>query len=490
MRSPWFDRRSPRAVIRALAGAIILVVASVGTALAADPGTEPGPEPPPLPEGVTADATVTVRFILPVADGGGPIADAGVTLTVARAGEVLQFLYGVTDPDGGVIFEGVARASDGGDPTLATAYAETALVPPDEGCAIVTGWKGVRADVQVEAATAIEVEADITEGEICVGDGGSGGLPDGVVADATLVVTVLDDQGQPLPYAMVTLLAWTGDETATFWKTGTSTDDQGVVALTDLPRPEDGGPAVTWWVEAYAMEEAAADGCYLVSSWVGIAETTAVAGESTLDVPTTLEQGYGQCSEPGDDAPVLRGTAVGPDGEPLAGSRVDLRMIRADGATWYAFDLVTGDDGSFELRIQPWGTTEAPARIEIEIRGEVTRTEPSETEACDLVFSLIASYGADLVLADGGDAEPVALIAAEGELGLVCDEVPGSETDNGAGGPKTDPQTDTEDLGALATVEFWRAVIILVAAVIATLAVALAPRRRTGVTVRRDDRLD
>lgn len=492
MRSHPTGRSIGTMMTRAMLGAMLLAISGTGAILAVEPGEDPGAEPPPLPIGVTADATVTVTFLEPAEAGGDPIVGADVTLLVSRSGEGIQWFFGQTDESGVATFDGVARASDGGDATTAVAYGSlfpTMPEPPDGECVAIDGWSGTSTDTEVTAVTTITMEAVAEKIESCSGGGGTVELPEGVIADATLTVTVVDDHGSPLPGASVSLLA-TSDAGVTFYFEGwTETDALGVATFTDLPRPDTDGPPVAWYVQVSAAIATDADGCTLWTSFEGTAWLEATAGVTETEV-TALPAGEkaGECADPGEGAPVLHGVVLDPEGDPMAGAHGSLWMTRADGATWYLYEFVTGEDGTFDLAIHAWGTDEAPAQLQLVIRGETTRTEPGEP--CDTAFGLMATFEGSVALAAGGEPDPIELTAAEAELGVICPETPGSEAGAGDGDDRSDPPTDTEEFGAVASIEFWRALIILTAAVIATLAVALAPRRSTPIKVRRDDRTD
>lgn len=429
------QRRRPWA--RSLLGAASILAMAVSVMY--------GAEAPP-PEGVALDATVTVTFSMPASEGGHPITDAIVGLTIARGGEPIQSLTEVTDGSGVAVFSGVARATSG-EPTVASAYASTAVAAPDDGCVVVSAFVGWSGEADVDLMTVIDIEGTAEDIEICAGDGegGGSGFPDGVVTDGTATVTVLDEHAQPLPGASVTMLAFLeGDESTTFWKTGGETDSGGVLTLTELPRTDAGGPVVVWWFEAMAFAVETVDGCDFYRNWYGTLEVAAVAGETYLDVPTERrDEGFGQCQDPGEGAPVLDATIRWPDGTPVSGAFVQLSVTRADGATWWPLELFTDGSGGFSIPIQPWGTLDEPATLGISVRGGTSRTEPAPEAGCEVVYEFIASHEAPIALADGGTIDPVALTMEEVEAGTFCDEIPGSEDGASGGGPRTTlPPTD------------------------------------------------
>jgi hypothetical protein len=494
MRASLIDGAGVR-LARALAAAALLCAASVGTALGADPPDEPKPEPEPitLPSGVTTDAIVTIHFNEPADAGGDPIADAGVTLFVSRSGEIIQVFAGTTDADGTAVFEGVARATDGGDPVTGAATASTFgdLPGVDEGeCVIVDGWSGWSADVDVAVATTIDIEAVADSIEICSGGGGTGGgggeLPDGVLADATLTVTVVDADDAPLAGASVSIMALLDESGEGFWKAYAETDADGRAIFETLPRADDGGPAVSWWIDAWAGTSTEIDGCVFATTWFGSTTLAATAGETAVELATEAGEAYGECADPGEGAPVLRGVVLGPDEAPLAGASGYLSMLRADGATWARYDITTADDGTFEVPIHAWGTADAPAMLVLEFRGEVTRTEPDGD--CETAFGLLAAFSGEVALAEGGEPEPLSMTAADGEFGTVCaEEPPRSDTgaEGGAGGlPATDEASDQ----AAVLAGTLRLAVVLGAAAVALLAVLVAPRRVATSPITRRDR--
>jgi hypothetical protein len=115
LRSPAAPRRS-RAALVALAASLSLLTAIPATSLAAE-----------LPPDVVTDATVTVVVSDPSASG-APLDGMTVTLRALRADlvddPVIQELTGLTDADGRLIFDGVARPADGAPPVALHAAAE------------------------------------------------------------------------------------------------------------------------------------------------------------------------------------------------------------------------------------------------------------------------------------------------------------------------------------------------------------------------------
>ena len=78
---------------------------------------------------------------------------------------------------------------------------------------------------------------DLSVASLWLPQGTAPKLPDGVgQRDAALTVTVLDDEGAPVPGALVRIFSVVGERA--FLAATTTSDDEGRVALSELPRGE------------------------------------------------------------------------------------------------------------------------------------------------------------------------------------------------------------------------------------------------------------
>lgn len=119
------------------------------------------------------------------------------------------------------------------------------------------------------------------------------------------------------------------------------------------------------------------------------------------------------------DEPVLRGTVLDADGAPFEVDQARMTMTGPDGAGIHAAPLVIAPDGTFEVALMPWGTTEAPAAVLIAVTGAVTEQVPN-ADGCVDDYAPVAEATFDVALESGGEPEPVAVIAESRIVGTVC----------------------------------------------------------------------
>ena len=119
------------------------------------------------------------------------------------------------------------------------------------------------------------------------------------------------------------------------------------------------------------------------------------------------------------DAPVLTGTVVDANGEPFPVENGLLEMTAPDGGGIHAAQVSVGGDGSFEVEVMPWGTDANPAEVTITITGAVAETT-EDAAGCTNQFAPVAEATFPVAFENGGEPEPVALVAEERLIGTVC----------------------------------------------------------------------
>jgi hypothetical protein len=127
----------------ALTAGLIMSMAGVGAALAADPATD-----------VVADGVVTVTWIDP---DDGPLVGASIEISFYREGDENRESLppATTDADGAVVIPAVPRPAEGALPLLLDIRGELATATVDDaGCTTLEGWqaesKGVAAAIAVD----------------------------------------------------------------------------------------------------------------------------------------------------------------------------------------------------------------------------------------------------------------------------------------------------------------------------------------------------
>jgi hypothetical protein len=126
------------------------------------------------------------------------------------------------------------------------------------------------------------------------------------------------------------------------------------------------------------------------------------------------------------DQPVLAGTVVDANGDPFPVENGLLEMTAPDGGGIHAAQVSVGGDGSFEVEVMPWGTDDNPAEVTITITGVVASTVETAAGCTDQLAPVAESTFA-VALANGGQPEPVELVAEERLIGSLCGEGSSSE---------------------------------------------------------------
>ena len=119
------------------------------------------------------------------------------------------------------------------------------------------------------------------------------------------------------------------------------------------------------------------------------------------------------------DEPVLRGTILDADGSPFEVEQARMTMTGPDGAGMHAAQIEVGLDGTFEVALMPWGTTEAPAAVAIAVTGAVTEQVPN-ADGCVDDYAPVAEATFDVALESGGEPDAVAVVAEPRIVGTVC----------------------------------------------------------------------
>ncbi|HEX6867288.1 MAG TPA: hypothetical protein VF119_00715 [Candidatus Limnocylindrales bacterium] len=410
-------------------------------------------------------------------DGGGPFVGIEVKVTAISDGSVMGDVLGTTDDTGSVTFDSLP-VGDGSVVVewIVEAQALETTVDPS-GCELTTGWVAneiVASGLDVSLPLTVEP----TWEETCP-DGPP--PPDGVVNDAILAVTVTDDDG-PVAGASVAIFASVEDGGLIF-KAGESTDEQGLVTVGGMPRPDVDGPIVTWQVRASAWTESPSpvDGCIWTRMGWGETDLEASPGTTVIEIELAWTDASAVCDPPPDGSPVLHGTVLDETGAPFAVEVGHMRQSRLDGAT-YTAEFTVDDSGAFEIPVHAWGTENDPSTIVIHVRGEITRTVVEGD--CFSNFARMTDTAITVALADGQVLPDLEMVAWEQEVSGGCGAtgtpVPGDGSEGGGpvtapgNGPTvTLPPTDSIDGKAVAGAGgLWPAALVM--ALVALLAVGVA----------------
>ncbi len=250
-------------------------------------------------------------------------------------------------------------------------------------------------------------------------------VPDGVLADAAVTVTVKAADA-PVAGALVVLEVVVGTDVLMTWNE--STGDDGIAAFADVWRPDAAGPALEWhatasWTESrYGADAGVPVNCRISSSLDGTTTTAAVVGPA--DIAVTAQP--------------ASSILCGP---PLEGSVLDENLDPFDVAEAY----VSGTDGKghvwqipFEVDDTGAFTALAPPVEEISffVRGAGTSTQVEG--GCTYTLSLIASQAMAI------DPEThVVIVAKEERILGSCTATPEPvaqpSQDGGNGGPVATP---------------------------------------------------
>lgn len=244
-------------------------------------------------------------------------------------------------------------------------------------------------------------------------------LPGAVTAASpvgTVRVAVVDDEThEPLGGVVVELTAFVSSAADPVFTASLSAGDDGTVTFDDVPRAV-GADAVSVTAEATLIDTMTVDGCTIAERWSGASESVAVAADTAVEVAASREQ-TATCMPPGPDAPVLHGIILAPDGRPLVPRVATVSMQRADGGAWDGA-ITVADNGSFAVRVEPWGTADEPADLVVRVTGATTG---SETEGdCTYELAPAGSVVRRVELAGGDDPAPVTVVTDIARVSGVC----------------------------------------------------------------------
>ena len=367
--------------------------------------------------------------------GGGPFVGIEVKVTAISDGSVLGDVVGSTDDTGTVTFDDLP-VSDGSVVVewIVEAQALETTVDPT-GCETTTGWAASMI-VPSGPHTSMEFSVEPIEEVTCPDDGPP--PPDGVINDALLAVTVTDDDG-PVAGVSVSIFASVEDGGLIF-KAGETTDEDGLVTVGGMPRPDVDGPIVTWQVRASAWAESPSpvDGCLWTRMGWGETDLEASPGTTAIEVDLDWTDSTAVCDAPPDGSPVVRGTVLDETGAPFAVEVGRLHQSRLDGAT-YTTDFTVDEDGAFQVPVHAWGTDLDPTTLVVHVRGEITRTVVEGD--CFSNYARMTDTAITVALADGQAPPDLEMVAWEQEVSGGCGATgtpaPGGGSEGG--GPVTAP---------------------------------------------------
>jgi hypothetical protein len=258
------------------------------------------------------------------------------------------------------------------------------------------------------------------------------------LVDGTVTVTFAEADGTPVDDATVTLTAsppsdlpeveplYTGTET---------TDANGTATFSGVPYPAEGGPALVVTASAQRVETVTDEnGCTLTTTHQGTTTDVEAAPTVAIDV-IAIESGIGAC-----EAPLIEGTVLGPDGEPFAVKTARVTQFGPNGVGAEATKFTVAGDGSFAITLRPWGTPDAPSRVEFDIVGVTSRIDIGD--GCVAQSAIVARDSFDLVLASGEAPDRLMLEGSEQQVGQVCGGASATPTTNQPTARPTLPPTD------------------------------------------------
>jgi len=427
----------------AAAAALVMLAGLAGPTLAVDPGDPTDPVEPSL-EGVVFDASITVTFHESPELTGAPIAGASVQVSAARDGAPIADAFGLTDDLGTVTLDELPRAIVG-TPVLLYVAADKVETWVDGPCWGEDSWSGSAVDVESAVDVMLELEAAPGSSEWCQP------VLDDVIFDGSLTVDVVDGEGLAVTEIEVVAEAVL-DGGEAIWQDVRPTNVDGRVTFNGLPRPEPGGPPVTWRAEAHPLGSDTVDGCWFFTWLDGSVEVA--ASESPVETILVVERGRepSGCEDPAPGSPLLAGIVVDEAGGPVPGStffgglfgngHVFITQDRADGGVWTSSASVA-EDGTFSGPVHAWGSAGAPSTITLSAAGPLTRTEIDE-QGCITQYALVGRQTIEAALADDPVLGPVEIVLVEGWVQTVCSEteVPGGTPTDGGGIEL--PPTDTD----------------------------------------------
>jgi len=259
-------------------------------------------------------------------------------------------------------------------------------------------------------------------------------VPAGVALDAEVVVTVTSGSGIPLPEVIVSLTASAGE--VPFQAFDGVTDDDGRAIFDGVGR-SDGGPVVTLAASAARTTHELVDGCTFTQHWSGTARQAGSPGPIQLPVTVGLATAVA-CNAPAAGAPILTGFVRDAAGAPVALATAVVTMERADGGRWVG-SIGPSPDGSFAVRVQPWGTDDEPAHLQLRVIGAPTGVRSDG--ACAYTDGHLGSLEFEVALVEGLDPDQVTITTTVGQQSVVCGAV--ATPDPGVPAPGAGPAPST-----------------------------------------------
>ena len=251
-------------------------------------------------------------------------------------------------------------------------------------------------------------------------------LPDGVLADGAIEITVLGEGDAPVEGAEVRVIVMLVEPPETgggLAKVSAFTGPDGVVTITGLPRPDDGGPGISWDVFAEHRLETPIDGCTYVETRFGAISMTPAAGTTQATISmVAYEPEWINCADPGPGSPLISGHILDDEGQPFEVATASIEQSRPGGGAWFS-QLAVDHEGRYETLIHPWGTAEGPSTVLIWASSAETRVIDG---ACYSVYATLGQASFQFAL-ELGPPEIPTIYAETREIEFGCEPDDGAE---------------------------------------------------------------
>jgi hypothetical protein len=238
------------------------------------------------------------------------------------------------------------------------------------------------------------------------------------IFDGTVIVTFAHAGSGPVEGATVSLTAAPPSdlpEVEPLYAATMTTDADGSASFSDVPYPAEGGAPIVLTASAQRVRVVTDENdCAVTTTHQGATSDVEAAPTVAIEIPAIANL-VGSC-----EASVVEGIVLGPDGLPFAVRRALVTQFGPNGEGAEATRFEVADDGSFSVTLRPWGTPDAPSRVEFDILGLTSRIDIGD--GCVAESAIVARDSFDLVLATGDAPDPLLLEGAEQEVGEVCGE--------------------------------------------------------------------